>query len=190
MLRLLVTVVALTMAATAMAQHSNFNYINGAWQVAKLDAGLGGDIDGNELSIGGAFAINDDWHIVAGYGSLDLDFGVDLDQLELGVGYHDSISQNTTWFAELSFVQADASVNGFGSLDESGIGARIGMRSNVTDAVELNGAISYVDLGNGADGTSFEGAGWYSISRTFSLGLLASFDDDLTTYGIGGRVYF
>lgn len=190
MLRLLVVFVTLALASTAAAQHSNFNYINGGWQVVKFDTGFGGDVDGDELFIGGAFAISDEWHIVAGYASTDLDFGVGLDQLEIGAGYHDSISSNAVWFAELLFVQADASVNGFGSLDESGIGARLGIRSNISDAIELNGAISYVDLGNGADGTSLEGAGWYSVSRTFSVGLLASFDDDVTTYGLGGRVYF
>lgn len=189
MFRLGLMLATLLAATTAFAQQPSYNYINAAWMTVDLDAGVT-DVDGNELSIGGAFEINDNWHIVADYASTDLDFGFDIDLLEIGAGYHYDVSSNASFFAELLYLQTDASANGFGSLDESGIGGRIGLRSNVTDRVELAGSISYLDLGNGLDGTRFDGAAWYSISREFSVGLVTTLEDDLTAFGIGGRVYF
>ncbi len=67
---------------------------------------------------------------------------------------------------------------------------RVGVRSEFSEQVELLGAVSHVDLDSARDGTSFEGEGWYKLTDTFSLGLLIGLGDDVTSFGIGGRLYF
>ena len=189
MKRLFAGAIMFAMSLPAMAESPSYNFLQLDWRTVEFDAGSV-DVDGDGLGISGAFEIAPNWHIVAGYSSIDLDAGVDFAEFGIGAGYHSDISNNTNFFANLLWVTAEVDVNGFGSVDESGVGAQVGLRSNVTDAVQLEGFISYVDLGDGADGTSVGGAGWYSFNDQFALGLLAEFDDDVTSFGIGGRMYF
>ncbi|MGB5719239.1 MAG: hypothetical protein WBM34_00975, partial [Woeseiaceae bacterium] len=81
-------------------------------------------------------------------------------------------------------------VVGFGSVDDNGYGVMVGVRGMVSERLELDGNLSYVDLGDGSDGTALGASALYALSDSFSLGLAAGFDEDTTTYGLVGRVYF
>ncbi len=89
-----------------------------------------------------------------------------------------------------SFVSAEASIDGFDSVDEDGYAATIGLRGMIGERFELNGSLAYVDLGNGGGSTSFGGGALYNFSDAFAAGFSVGIDDDVTTYGIGLRVYF
>ena len=86
-------------------------------------------------------------------------------------------------------MRAEIEASGFGSEDEDGFGATIGMRGMVSDQVELFGTLSYVDLGDD-DGTAIGGGALYSFTDTFALGANVEFDDDVTIYGVSARLYF
>ncbi len=150
------------------ADTPTYNFMNGGFQRVDLD-GNGIDVDGDGFAIGGAFEVADNWHIVGGYSSTEFDFGVDLNQLKVGVGYHTDISDVTNFFVDALFVDAEVDTGGFGSVDENGFGLAIGLRSNLSDTLELEGSITHVDLGD-ADGTTFAAAGWYKFSREFAIG--------------------
>jgi hypothetical protein len=60
----------------------------------------------------------------------------------------------------------------------------------ISPSLELYGSIGYTDLGDGADGTAFGAGLWYTVSGNIALGIGASFDDDVTTYGAGVRLFF
>ena len=60
----------------------------------------------------------------------------------------------------------------------------------VSPSLELYANASYVDAGDGADGTGFGAGLWYTVSGNIALGIGASFLEDLTTYGAGVRLYF
>ena len=75
-------------------------------------------------------------------------------------------------------------------MDESGYGLGVGVRSNVTDLVELYGEITYVDLGSGSDNTAIGGGIYFNITENFALGLGAATDDDVTSFGASARFYF
>jgi hypothetical protein len=64
------------------------------------------------------------------------------------------------------------------------------VRSNVTDLIELYAEIAYVDLGSGADSTAFGGGIFFNLTEDFALGLGASTDDDVTSFGATARYYF
>lgn len=175
----------------AFAGDLSYNFIEIGYQKADLDDDLAGfSIDGDGYGIAGAFEVGENWFIAVGYSALDFDFGVDLDQLSVGGGYHFDMSESTDFFATLSYLTAEISASGFGSLDEDGYGIAIGVRSMLTDKVELNGSIGYSDLGDGADGTAFNAGALYSFTPTFAIEFGIGIDEDVTLYGLGGRFYF
>lgn len=175
------------LCTSATAQDLSYSYVQGGYERVDLD--VGGSVDGDGFNFGGAVQVAENWHILANYSSTDFDFGIDFSQATIGAGYHNPISRNTDWFGELFFVRAEA--DGFGaSADDSGIGARLGLRSMISPDFELFGAISHIDLDDGVSGTGIGGGFWYTLSGNLAVGLSASFDDDATAYGLGLRLYF
>jgi hypothetical protein len=192
MLRKVCGLTLLLLAVPTFAADISYNFIEAEYQEIDIDSGfLGGfDIDGDGYGIGGSFELNENWFIGASYSKADFDFGVDLDQLMLGAGYHVPISDNADFYGMFSFVSAEASVDGFDSIDEDGYAATIGLRGMIGERFELNGSLAYVDFGNGGDSTAFGAGALYNFSDAFAAGFSVGIDDDVTTYGIGFRVYF
>ncbi len=182
--------IVLLFAAPAMADTPSFNFFQAGYQAVDLDVGGGQDVDGDGWTLGGSYELSDEWFVYAGYSDTGFDFRVDLTQLQAGVGWKSDISNNTNVFARASYVNAEVDAPGFNSFDESGFGLGVGIRSNVTDLIELYGEISYVDLGSGADGTEIGGGIFFNLKSNFALGLGASTDDDVTSYGATARFYF
>lgn len=190
MKRLIITAALLALTTPVLAQTPSYNYLQLSYQELDLDdGGLGIDIDGDGLAGEGSFVIADNWHVFANFSTADFGSGVDLTQINLGAGYHADISPTTNFFTNLLWVNAEVDTP-FGGADEDGFGLSVGLRSNLNDNVELEGALSYVDLGDGSDGIAVGGAAWYRFNTEFSIGLNASFDEDVVGYGIGGRFYF
>lgn len=191
MLKQLLGVMLALSVSPAFAGGLSYNFVELGYQNAELDGDFAGiSVDGDGYGISGSFEVGESWFIVASYGTLDFDFGVDLDQLSIGGGFYMDVSDRADFYATLSYIQAEVSASGFGSADEDGYGVTVGMRGMVTDKVELNGSLSYSDLGDGADGTAFGAGALYSFTDTFALGVGLETDDDVTIYGIGARFYF
>ena len=192
MLRKVCGLTLLLLAVPTFAADISYNFIEAEYQEIDIDSGfLGGfDIDGDGYGVGGSFELNENWFIGASYSKADFDFGVDLDQLMLGAGYHVPISDNADFYGMFSFVSAEASVDGFDSIDEDGYAATIGLRGMIGERFELNGSLAYVDFGNGGDSTAFGAGALYNFGDAFAAGFSVGIDDDVTTYGIGFRVYF
>jgi len=191
MFRRFLGVILVFALSPALAGDLSYSFIELGYQKADIDAGLAGiDVDGDGYGIRGSFEVGENWFIPVSYSALSFDLGVDLDQLSAGVGYHGELSSGTDFFATLSYLRAEVSASGFGSADESGYGATIGVRGMLTDAVELSGSIGYSDLGDGADGTAFGASALYSFTDNFALGFNLGFEEDVTIYGVGARFYF
>lgn len=188
MLRSIAALTALAFAAPVLADGVSYNYIEGGYQRVEFDDAFG-DVDGDGFGLGGSFAVNDSWHIFANYSTADFDFDVELDQLAIGGGFHTPISDAVDFVANFSYVRLDASANGF-SADDDGFGLTAGLRGMAADRLELAGFIDYVDLDQSGDDTSIRGEAWYSFTENFALGFTLGSGDDVTSYGIGGRVYF
>ena len=181
---------ALLLSVSAMAETPSYNFVEAGYQSVDLDIGGGPDVDGDGWGLGGSFEVGDHMFIFASYADTGFDFNVDLSQLQAGLGFKTDLSDNTSFFARAAYVDAEIDTNGFGSFDESGYGLGIGVRSNVSELIELYGEISYVDLGSGADSTGFGGGIYFNITDNFALGVGASTDDDITAYGANVRFYF
>lgn len=190
MKRLILAAATLALSATAVAQTPSYNYFQAGYESVDIDDNVGINADGDGFTLGGSYVVADNWHIFGSYSTIGLDFSIDVNEIQLGGGYHTDISNKTSFFADLAWVRAEVEASGFGSVDDSGYGIAIGLRSNVTDRVELAGALSLVDFGDGGDSTAVSGAAWYQLNETFALGLTASIDDDVTSIGLGARAYF
>jgi len=177
-------------SAAAMADGLSYSYIQASYQEVDIDLGGGIDADGDGFGVAGSVEIGESWFIFADYSSFDFESVVDFTSLSAGAGWHSAISDKTDFFATLGYAEAEVDVQGFGSFDDSGYGASIGVRSMVSDSFELYGSLGYVDLGGGADGTAIGAGFWYTVSGNFAIGLGANFDDDVTGYGAGFRLYF
>lgn len=192
MLRKVYGLVLTALAAPAFAADISYNFIEVGYQEIDIDGGFVGgfDIDGDGYGIGGAFELNENWFLGASYSNADFDFGVDYDELMLGVGYHVPISDNADFYGMFSYLTAEASADGFGSVDEDGYAATIGVRGMVGERFELNGSLAYVDFGSGSDSTAFGAGALYYFTDAVAAGFSIDIDDDVTAYGIGVRIYF
>ena len=185
------------LALPAFAGDISYNFVELGYQKIDVDdVGIGADADGDGFAIGGSFEIGESWFVAASYSQAELDlpvgFGlsIDLDQMAAGVGWHTAMSDNSDFYALIQYVQAEISVDGFGSADEDGIGATIGVRGMVTDKVEIGGSIGYVDLGDAGDGTAFGANLLYNFTENFAAGVFVDIEEDVTGYGAGVRFYW
>ena len=190
MLRYALIGVLMLSGAAAMAEGPSYSYIQASYEEVDVDFGGGADADGDGFSFGGSAAIGDSWFIFAGYGSSDLESVTYLSVLTIGGGWHTSISPNTDFFAALGFADGEVDISGFGSEDDSGYSVEAGIRSMMSEELELYGSISQVDFDDFGDGTTFNAGLWYTVSGNLALGLGGSFEDDVTSYGVGIRLYF
>lgn len=190
MIRKSLSIALLLLAGPTLAADISYNFAQVGYQWTTLEDVLPGlDIDGDGFGVGGAFEVGDSWFMQAAYQHASFDFGVDFDQLSAGVGFHTAMTPNADFFASLSYLKVDASGAG-GSASENGYGATIGVRAMVTEKLELDGTIGYVDLGDGADGTALGAAAIYNFTEILSFGLDVGFEEDAFSYGVGARFYF
>lgn len=182
----------LVFALPSLAADFSYNYVQAGYQEIDIDDNLlgGFDVDGDGYFVGGSVELTDNWFVAGSYSSADFDFGVDLDQLLIGAGYHVPLNNNVDFYGKLSLVRLEASASGFGSESENGYAAEIGVRGMIGDRFELKGSLGYVDLDEGGDGTAFGAGLIYNFTNSIAAGIEMEFDDDARAYGIGLRLYF
>lgn len=174
------------LAAPAFAEQPDWNFVQLHYKSAEVDV-AGFEVDGDGFGVSGSFEIAEQVHLFAGYQTFDFDFGIDLDQLDVGVGWHPGMTDTTDLVFEFAYISAEASAAGL-SDDEDGYGVTLGLRSMLQQNFELAGGINYVDVGD--DDTSVDLQGWYKFTSAFAGGIGVEFGEDTTIWGIGVRWYF
>lgn len=176
------------LASFAGTAHAEFNY---DWvgvsygNVDFDDLNVDGDGVGFDLTLG----ITESFHLFGGAETADLDFNVDITRWAAGVGFNTPMTETIDVIAQLSYENLEVDT-ALGSADDDGFGLGVGMRVAVSDLVEINGAISYVDFDDAGDDTVFDVGTWFNITESISIGINGSFDDDVNTYRLAGRFYF
>jgi len=116
------------------AQTVSYDYIQTSFGRVDFDSN-NFDADGDGLGFSASFSIDDDFHVFGQYQTADLSFGVDINILELGGGYHTEISRNLNLSANVGYLEINGS--GIGSADADGLFVGLGLRGAVSEAVEL-----------------------------------------------------
>lgn len=179
-------IASLALATTAVfAASPEYTYVEAAFVNMDID-GLGDD-DG--WGIGGSAEVGEHIFIFADYSSIGLPGGVDFNTLDAGIGYKSPISPTTDVNLSIGYIRFELDTSLFGNADEDGYVVDASLRSMVSNEFELNGGISYVDIGSGADDTFFHVGAVYSFNPSFAVFGDFSVSDDITTFMIGGRFY-
>ena len=96
------------------------------------------------------------------------------------------LTPNMDLIGTLRYVDVELDT-GFGSADDDGFGLGVGLRGRVTDNIELEAGINYVDLDDGGDDTSLAAGGRYYFTPAFAVGAGFEVGDDVTSWTVGVR---
>lgn len=169
----------LAVPAVSMAEGLSYSYAEAAY--VTVDADGGGEADG--FNVGGSFLVSPMVFISGDYSMLDVDGGGDFDIGNIGAGLRHALTPTLD-----AVVGADLVFVDVGSDDDTGYRVRGGLRAAL-GAAELNGGIAYRDVFNDGQ-TVFSVGGLYSFTPNIAALAGAEFDEDTTSFKIGGRYMF
>jgi hypothetical protein len=160
------------------------------------------DIDGDKLTgftISGSKLLGEDFFVVGSYGNASDDIEiynssveVNFNTLSVGLGYRYSISKTTDFFGVVSYedMEVEASYPGNSeSESENGYGLKVGVRSMLSEKVELAGSLQYVDIADETE-TAFGVSALYNFTDQFSAGVGYSKADDVDTLSVSAVYFF
>jgi len=174
----------------AQAEGLSWSYLEGGYVNTDIDS-FDEDVDG--FALGGSYGLTDNVFVFAGYtdqGTSVAGFDIDLQTYNLGLGYAWPLGNALDLYGKVGYVSAEADVQDLGNADDDGYSLAAGLRGRAMEQLELEGAVSYVDLSDSGDDTTLDlGARWY-FTPQFAVGVEGSFGDDANTYGLGVRWSF
>lgn len=181
---------AVVASPAALAESPNFNYVSAGY--------LDGDIDGDDAdgwTFDGSTLLGENFFLSGQYqtvGNSDDGVDVDFNWLSAGLGYRTAISASTDFYGLVTYenVEVEASYRGSSiSDDENGYGLSVGIRSMVSDNIELDGRLGYIDIADESE-TSFTVGARYYFNNNFSLGANYTTLDGLDLVGLTARYSF
>jgi hypothetical protein len=174
----------------AQAEGFSYSYLDAAYVNTDIDQ-FDEDVDG--FALRGSYELTDNVFVFAGYADQSTSvagFDIDLQTYNLGLGYAWPLGKALDVYGKLGYVSAEVDAQGFGDADDDGYSLAVGLRGRAVEQLELEGAVSYVDLSDSGDDTTLDlGARWY-FTPQFAFGIEGSFGDDANTYGLGVRWNF
>lgn len=192
---ILASLAGLGLAGPALATDAfSYSYVELGWINSEIDD-LNADGDG--FGIRGSMEFTPALHAFASYSDQDFDLGSGVDAtgetMEIGLGYAWTLSPKLDVVGRLSYtdISVDVNVSGFtGSADDSGLGLGGYLRGSPMERLELTGGIDFVDYDESGSDTAFGLGGRFFFTKSFAAGADVTFNDDGTTYMLGGRFSF
>jgi hypothetical protein len=186
MARSILWIVLVTFSASAGAQGLSYNYFQVSYGRVDLDD-RSFSADGDGFGVGGSMVINENFHFAGEYQTADMDFGVDLNMLELSLGYHTTLSENLDFTAQIGYLDVEVDAAGNVSADDDAFLVGGGVRAMANENTEIYGGLDYIDFDQG-DGEMRANAGFLiGLTEQLEIGLKASFWDDVTIYQVNLR---
>ena len=196
---------------SAQASDLDYSYIQAGFSGMNLstDDGanvLGADFDENlnGYDVAASFGFAENFYAFAGYSDVDGDttaFGYKVDttftEFFVGAGYHLSVSDNTDWLVEASYIDDEFEASLFGnsdSISDSGFRIASGVRGQFTEKSEVTVKFNYTDVNDFGSGFGLDIEGVYHITKHF--GVTAGWeygtrdDADLMYWNVGARYSF
>lgn len=147
-------------AQSVYADGVSYNLVEGTYAFADIEG-----FDGDGFGVRGSYGFTPNIHAVAGFQSLDFDFGSKLKNLYLGAGYNWSLNDSWDLIGTATFEQQKIL-----GASETGWGLGAGARGRVGTSVELNAGVKYTDIGDFGDAFTFVAGGRYYFTPMFAVG--------------------
>lgn len=183
-----VLLVTLALAGAQASDDISYNYV----QIGYIDAEIDGGPSGDGFGIDGSFELHENYHLFAGYGDLTFsEFGIDVDlsSWTVGAGYDRNLTDASSLYFRVGYVDAEIDTP-IGTASDDGFSAGLGLRGMVLARLELAGEITYVDLSDAGDDTSFSFGALYSFTPNVAAGVGFTASDDVDELNIGVRFYW
>ncbi len=143
---------AMQFSTLASAATPSYRYAEAAYSTGDLDLTVSGvgsvEFDEDGFEIEGSFSLIDNqlW-LVGSYSDLSGDeFGIDLDIETIGLGVGWIFQAGPTTSIDTSVIYREDELSTLGVADDvDGVGVAAGVRSNITELVELFGRIGYLE---------------------------------------------
>jgi hypothetical protein len=177
---------------TSTVASPNWNYIQGSYASADV---IGFEPSG--FAVNGSHLIGDNFFLMGDYNLLSEDVsGFDLDvdyaQLSLGLGYRYAVNSSSDVYVAVSYEDVTFELSGNDSKlksSENGYGVQVGVRSMVTDNIELSGSLGMVSIDSESD-TAYDLGANYFFNESFSAGVGYSSWDDIDITSLNVRYSF
>lgn len=176
-----ISAAAILFSAGALAEQPSYNYA----EIEYLDAD---PADG--WGIHGSFEIDETLFWQIGYSEADTSvFGINIDgdNYFAALGARTALSDNTSLYGMGSLVRAEVSTS-FASESDTGYGVEVGVRSNVTEMIELQAGLSYIDIFDDTDTVGHLKAVFH-LNDSFAITAGSTVESD-KVYSLGVRYNF
>ncbi|HEY4582835.1 MAG TPA: outer membrane beta-barrel protein [Lysobacter sp.] len=208
--RILALALALAPFAASAAPLS-YTYVEGGWNKLHADDAFAVNREADGAFVRGSYDIGSGVNVFGGVSRVSQDFRVDaatrvdldLTQYELGLGYHQSMSDRVDFIAELAWTRLDTDVEvatagvgrGSGRFDMKGGRGALGVRGQFNDALEGLLKVNYYGGGDfdetftGVVGAQFKFNPTWGVTAEVEHGEMLSSGND-TRYMVGVRASF
>lgn len=173
----------LTLSATSfitLADSPEWRYVEGGYTKMDFDDNESFEPDGFVVS--SKYLLNSNIYLNGEYSNFE-EGSFDFDMLTLGAGYRLPINNTTDAYFGANFERIDGDFD-----DETGYSVNAGLRSMVTEQVELLGEVGYYDVEDG-DTTFKVGANYY-ITPQWAIGASYKLIDELDIMQVTARYSF
>jgi hypothetical protein len=186
----LLTLLGLPPAGLAQSQDRHpQTRLSYTWAEARLvdEDPQGGD-DYTGVRIAGAAQFHPNLFFTGALTSVSSD-GVDLDTIDLGLGFRQALNSDTDVVAGVGLVWADIDAGRFGGDDDTGLSLSGGLRSFLAPRFEVGAYATYVELFGDGD-VSIVGEGLLHMTPQLALVGSLSLSDDVNVLTAGVRWNF
>lgn len=179
-------VYTLCFAGQAFAQPASYTYIE--INAGNIETDLGPvAAEGDSISVAGSYEFSERLYVLAGYTKAEYDVDFDRTALGFGGGIHQDFQGLMDLYAEILFANLEEDSLFRGTRDDNGYTAEIGLRSALSQRIEVGAALAQSDFFDDEQ-VSFGLRARAYISDTTSLGVSYAKSEDATSVDFGLRV--
>lgn len=202
MKKTLIAIALIGTSTSVLADSPKWDKIQASYIETDIETPIDNDITMDGYAVSGSLSLNESMFILANFDSVgdESDFGdVDLDSTNAGLGFNHGLTESTDIFATVTYekLQLTGSVDALGSesFDESGYGAGVGIRSMLTDFLELSVKADYLDIDD-ENAMRYDASAFFHLTENLSLGVgyklydLDEIDQDVDTMSASVRYSF
>jgi long-subunit fatty acid transport protein len=200
-LKILALVTAGMFSTTTLAAAPVFDYVEAGYMLSDVD-GFDSDFDG--FSVAGSALVNKQIFVTADFSNVAFvdnigiaDIDVDVRNFNVGVGYRMELMGSTDGYVILGYghekveeiATFDGDTIGKFTFSEKSPSASIGIRSMVTNEIEIDGKVKSVFFDSGSETAVKLGINYY-LDNNISLGTSYEIFDNVDTFALSLRYTF